>query len=40
MKDIPVRTRFGPYEGDVTMDLEKAHATGYSWQVTLIYCLI
>ncbi|KAK3100301.1 hypothetical protein FSP39_017857 [Pinctada imbricata] len=30
---IPVRTRFGPYLGDITQDADEAHSTGYSWQI-------
>ncbi|XP_021342929.1 histone-lysine N-methyltransferase PRDM9-like [Mizuhopecten yessoensis] len=27
------RTRFGPYKGEKTQDLDKAHSTGYAWQI-------
>ncbi|CAG2230906.1 PRDM7_9 [Mytilus edulis] len=27
------RSRFGPYEGEVTTDPDKAHSTGYAWQI-------
>ena len=33
---IPSRSRFGPYEGDITKDGDEAHATGYSWQVCVL----
>lgn len=32
-RDIPCRSVFGPYEGEITKDAEKAHSTGYAWQV-------
>ncbi|XP_033745719.1 LOW QUALITY PROTEIN: probable histone-lysine N-methyltransferase PRDM7 [Pecten maximus] len=31
--EILPRTRFGPYKGKKTRDLDKAHSTGYAWQV-------
>ena len=34
---IPSRSRFGPYEGDITKDGDEAHATGYSWQVCMLF---
>ena len=33
---IMSRSRFGPYEGDITKDGDEAHATGYSWQVCVL----
>ncbi|KAL3855764.1 hypothetical protein ACJMK2_014966 [Sinanodonta woodiana] len=27
------RTRFGPYVGVITKDVDKVHATGYAWQI-------
>lgn len=30
---IHARSRFGPYEGKVINDLDKARISGYSWQV-------
>jgi hypothetical protein len=30
---ISKRTKFGPYEGNITKNQEEAHETGYSWQV-------
>lgn len=30
---IPTRTKFGPYKGEIMRDIDKAHSTGYSWQV-------
>ncbi|XP_052085114.1 histone-lysine N-methyltransferase PRDM9-like [Mytilus californianus] len=32
-KTFPLRSRFGPYEGEVTTDPNKAHSTGYAWQI-------
>lgn len=32
-KLIPNRSRFGPYEGEIIRDADKAHSTGYAWQV-------
>ncbi|CAC5377323.1 PRDM7_9 [Mytilus coruscus] len=32
-KTFPQRSRFGPYEGEVTTDPDKAHSTGYAWQI-------
>ncbi|XP_069101761.1 zinc finger protein 85-like isoform X2 [Argopecten irradians] len=31
--EILTRTRFGPYKGVETQDLDKAHSTGYAWQI-------
>ncbi|XP_069102059.1 histone-lysine N-methyltransferase PRDM9-like [Argopecten irradians] len=31
--EILPRTRFGPYKGMETQDLDKAHSTGYAWQI-------
>ena len=36
-QSIPSRSRFGPYEGDITRDGDEAHATGYSWQVCMLF---
>ena len=30
---IPKGTRFGPYDGVIESNYDKAHSTGYSWQV-------
>ena len=32
-KLIPNRSRFGPYEGEIIRNADKAHSTGYAWQV-------
>ncbi|XP_033725916.1 histone-lysine N-methyltransferase PRDM9-like [Pecten maximus] len=32
-REILPRTRFGPYKGKQTQDLDKAHSTGYAWQI-------
>ena len=31
--EIPTRTMFGPYGGVKVTDAEKAHTSGYCWQV-------
>ena len=35
---IPKGTRFGPYDGVIESNYEKAHSTGYSWQVNTTMC--
>ncbi|XP_063436674.1 histone-lysine N-methyltransferase PRDM9-like [Mytilus trossulus] len=32
-KTFQQRSRFGPYQGEVTTDPDKAHSTGYAWQI-------
>ncbi|CAC5383651.1 PRDM7_9 [Mytilus coruscus] len=34
-KTFPSRSKFGPYQGEITKDAEKAHHTGYAWQIYL-----
>ncbi len=33
-EDYPVRSCFGPYEGDLIRDEDTAHSSGYSWQAS------
>ncbi|XP_013399136.1 zinc finger protein 3-like [Lingula anatina] len=33
IRQLKNRTRFGPYEGEISTDTAKAHESGYSWQV-------
>ncbi|XP_023932350.1 histone-lysine N-methyltransferase PRDM9-like [Lingula anatina] len=33
IRPLKNRTRFGPYEGEISTDTAKAHESGYSWQV-------
>ncbi|XP_052080008.1 zinc finger protein 665-like [Mytilus californianus] len=34
-KTFPSRSKFGPYQGEITKDAETAHYTGYAWQIYL-----
>ena len=37
-KEIPARTKFGPYGGIRVTDPGKAHQSGYCWQVHVSLC--
>ena len=34
---IPKQTRFGPYEGEITRNGDKAQKSGYSWKVSTFF---
>ena len=38
-QEFPARTLFGPYGGEIVLNKENAHKSGYAWQVCVI-CLV
>ena len=37
-EEFPARTLFGPYGGDLVLNKENAHKSGYAWQVGIEIC--
>ena len=34
-EEFPARTLFGPYGGEIVLNKENAHKSGYAWQVDI-----
>ena len=34
-EEFPARTLFGPYGGEIVLNKENAHKSGYAWQVSI-----